>query len=86
MHKIYESQGEFDIISRLSIIIYSTLISMFLNMPLNFLPLSNDAILSFKQANIKNNIMRKARNLKHILSIKFILYFIISFLFLVFFW
>ena len=86
MHKIYESKGEIDIESKLSIIIYSSLISMLLNAPLNFLALSNDEILDFKQSNIKNKIMRKARNLKKILTIKFILFFIISFLLLLFFW
>ena len=35
MHKIYESRGEFDIIYQLPIIIYSTIISMILNSPLN---------------------------------------------------
>ena len=53
---------------------------------MNFFGLSNDAIISFKQNNIKKNILKKAKNLTHILAIKFILYFIISFLFLLFFW
>ena len=86
MHKIYESKGQFDLVNQIPIIVYSTLISMILNTPLNFLALSNDEILGFKRVNIKKNIMRKARNLKKMLTIKFILFFIISFLFLVFFW
>ena len=86
MHKIYESKGELDLENQLPIIIYSTLISMILNSPLNYLGLSNDAILNFKQSNSKINIKNKAKKLKNILEIKFLLYFIISFLFLVFFW
>ena len=86
MHKIYENKGEFDFVNQLPITIYSYLISMILNSPLNFLALSNDAILNFKNSNIKINIKKKAKNLKNILTIKFILYFIISFIFLVFFW
>ena len=86
MHKIYESKGEFDIENQIPIIVYSTLISMLLNYPLNFLGLSNDAIISFKQNNIKKNILKKARYLMKMLTIKFMLFFIISFLFLVFFW
>ena len=86
MHKIYESKGEFDIENQLPIIVYSYLISMILNAPLNFLALSNDAIINFKKENTNNNIMKKAQYLKNTLTIKFILYFITSFLFLVFFW
>ena len=86
MHKIYKSKGQFDIVTQLPIIVYSTLISMILNTPLNFFGLSNDAIINFKQDSTNNIIAKKAKNLKNILTIKFILYFIISFLFLLFFW
>ena len=39
MHKIYESKGYFDLEIQLPIAIYSTLISMVLNYPFNFLAL-----------------------------------------------
>ena len=84
--KIYQDKGEFDLDTQIPIIIYSTLISYILNWPLNYLALSNDIIISFKQDNIRNNMMIKSKNLIKILTIKFILYFIISFLFLLFFW
>ena len=86
MHKIYESKGEFDLDNQIPIIIYSTLISTIFNYPLNFLALSNEVILNFKQIRIKTNIKKKAKKLMNILAIKFIIYFIISFLFLGFFW
>ena len=86
MHKIYESKGVFDLETQLPIAIYSTIISTILNYPLNLLAFSNDAIINFKQINEKLYIMNKARNLKNILMIKFIFYFIISFLLLIFFW
>ena len=85
MHKIYESKGQFDFYYQLPIIIYSYLISLILNIPLNLLALSNDAIISFKRVNMKNNIKKKAKQLKNVLTIKFSIYFIISFLFLLFF-
>ena len=85
MHKIYESKGQFDFYYQLPIIVYSYLISLILNIPLNLLALSNDAIISFKRDNMKNNIQKKTKQLKNVLSIKFSLYFIISFLFLLFF-
>ena len=85
MHEIYESKGEYDMETQLPIIVYSTIISYILNYPLNFLALSNDAIIEFKQSK-NNKIMKKAEKLVKTLNIKFIFYFIISTLFLVFFW
>ena len=46
MHNIYESKGEYDWEAQIPIIAYSTLISKILNTPINFLSLSNDAIVS----------------------------------------
>ena len=86
MHKIYQNKGLFDLETQLPIALYSTIISTVLNYPLNFLALSNDAIINFKQDKSKINIKLKAKKLKKILFIKFALYFIISCLFLLFFW
>ena len=86
MHKIYQSKGEFDLESQIPIIIYSTLISMVLNAPLNFLSLSSDAIIAFKQYKSKINILKRAKLLENKLQIKISLYFIIGFLLLSIFW
>ena len=83
MHKIYERKGEFDLY-QIPIIIYSSLISMILNSPLNYLALSNDAIINFKQSSDKINIIERAKKLINKLKCKFITFFIISFLFLLF--
>ena len=85
MHKIYEAKGDFDLETQIPIAVYSTIISMILNYPLNSLALSNDAIINFKWDKSKI-ILKKAKALEKILLIKFVLYFIISFLFLLFFW
>ena len=85
MHKIYESKGQFDIENQLPIIVYSTIITYIFNSPFNCLALSNDAILEFKQSKTKNNVKKKAKNLIKMLINKFILYFIISSVFLLFF-
>ena len=53
---------------------------------MNYLALSNDDIINFKQDTSKINIRQKVKKLKKILVIKFTLYYIISFLFLLFFW
>ena len=86
MHKIYESKGNFDFEEQLPIAIYSTIISMILNYPLNFLAFTNDAIINFKQSNTKINLLKKSKRLIKVLFFKFILYFVISFLLLLFFW
>ena len=86
MHNIYESKGKFDLEVQIPIIIYSYLISMLLNTPLEFLAFSNDSIIDFKQNKSTINLNKRKKNLKNILKIKFILYFLISFILLTFFW
>ena len=86
MHKIYQNKGKFDFETLIPIMVYSMIISWILNLPLNFLSMSNDAILSFKQFKYEINIVKRAKYLEDKLNIKFILYFVISFLFLSFFW
>jgi hypothetical protein len=86
MHNIYESKGSFDIEYQLPKIVYSSLITMLLNILLKLLALSNDGIIEFKQNKDKNDVNERADALKKKLSIKFVLYFIISFIFLLFFW
>ena len=85
MHKIYKSKGAFDLATQIPIAIYSTIISMILNSPLNFLALSSDLFLKFKHKGTNINIMERAKLLKKNLFIKFILYFIISSFLLLFF-
>ena len=87
MHKIYENEGSFNLEYQLPQIIYSSLISGFLNSFLKLLALSSDDIIQFKKSknNIKN-IEGKKGDLYQKLKIKFLLFFIVGFIFLVFFW
>ena len=86
MHQIYISNGSFGLEYQILKIIYSSLISLILNALLTLLALSNENIIEFKQKKLNNNIKKNEKALKKILSIKFILYFIISFILLLFFW
>ena len=86
MHKIYKSSGAFDWKTQLPIIIYSSIISMVLNAPLNFFGLSNDDIISFKQNTTAINYKIRIKYLQKKLSTKFILFFIIGFLLLALLW
>ena len=86
MHKIYESDGSFDFIYQLPKAIYSSLISIALNSFLKILALSNISISEFKQNKEINTVEKRGKDLNKNLGKKFILYFIISFIFLLFFW
>ena len=86
MHKIYESDGSFDFIYQLPKAIYSSLISIALNSFLKILALSNISISEFKQNKEINTVEKRGKDLNKNLGKKFIMYFIISFIFLLFFW
>ena len=86
MHKIYVNKGKYDFEAQIPISIYSSLISMLLNTPLSSLGLPNDRISEFKQNYKIQGIKKRADKLFCCLKFKFVLFFIISFIFLLFFW
>ena len=86
MHNVYESKGLFDLSYQLPIIIYSSFISMILCALMQMLGLSSDAIADFKQGEDINNINERGQKLIKTLKIKFILYFVSSYILLIFFW
>ena len=86
MHNVYESKGLFDISYQLPLIVYSSFISMFLSALVQMLWMSNDAIIDFKQSEEINNINERAEKMIKKLKIKFVLYFILSYILLIFFW
>ena len=86
MHNIYISKGSFDIEYELPKIVYSFLISFAIETLSKLLSLSNDIILKFKKNKEKKDISKRERDLNKKLAVKFALYFIISFIFLLFFW
>ena len=84
MHNVYESKGLFDVSYQL-LIVYSSFISMFLGSLIQMLGLSSDAIIDFKQSEETNNAKERGEKLIKKLKIKFVFYFILGFLFLLFF-
>ena len=86
MHKIYEDKGSFNILYQLPQILYSSLISNILSNLLNKLALSEENIIEFKKDKSKIDLHTRLSKLNKQLSIKFILYFITSIIFLLFFW
>ena len=85
MHNIYVNNGNFDIIFQIPQILYSTIITSFINVILKSLSLSENSILKIKNENEKEYI-KKSKEIGKCLKIKFILFFIFSFLFMAFFW
>ena len=86
IHQILEDEGKFNFIYQLPQIIYSSVISYLFGMILDFLALSEDNILEFKAEKDVNKIKKKEKTLVKILKIKFLIFFILSFLILMFFW
>ena len=86
MHKIVQDEGIFNFIYNLPKIIYSTLISIIIDLILKKLALSEDSILKIKKTKKLGNIKKFVEKIKKNLVIKFILFFIISFILLGSFW
>ena len=86
MHKIYEDKGKFDILYQLPPIIYSLIISSIFDILLKLLALSEDYILNLKENKTNKDLnMRHAKLYKKI-KIIFLLFYITSPIFLLFFW
>ena len=86
MHQIYEDEGIYNFVFQLPQIFYSTLISILFGVILKKLALSESLILDFKKEKNKNNLDRQMKTLFNKLKAKFILYFILSTIFILCFW
>ena len=85
MNKIYDDNGEYDFIYQIPKILYSNLICTVINLIVRFLSLSEKDILKIKIIRKNENLEQKAKNIKQCLKIKFVFYYLISFIFLLFF-
>ena len=86
MHKIYKSKGSYNFLLQIPHILYSSIISSFINIIIKLLALSNKDILKIKQIKNVQDSLKESAKLSKILKIKFNLFFIISVVFLIFFW
>ena len=86
IHKQYKDQGKFNFIYQIPQILYSTVISAITNMLLKRLSLSHNDILKFKKNIDIQKAKEESKKIKKCLKIKFILFFIIGIILLVFFW
>jgi hypothetical protein len=86
MHQIYTNNGKLDLLKHIPQIIYSSLISSVVNTILKQLSLSEDNIISVKKAKQMKISVKRAKTVKSYLQIKFIVFFIVSFLLTLFYW
>ena len=86
MHKIYEDNGTFNFIYQIPQIIYSTIISTIFKNILTILSLTENNITEIKKEKTFELSIKKMRKLIRYLTIKFILFFVFEFLFLILFW
>ena len=84
--KYMKIKGSFNLVYQLPQIAYSSLISTALDIFLKLLALSEGNILEFKKDREKTNLDKREKSLNSKLSIKFIIFFIISTIFLLLFW
>ena len=86
IHDIYENSGVFDFMYHIPQIIYSTVISVVINLLIKLLSLSQKNILKIKNEKNTLDYENKIKSCLRCLKIKFILFFILSFIFLIVFW
>ena len=85
-YKIYEDKGEFNFVYQLPQFIYTAIISNLIYYLIKFFSLSDKTIIEVKQKKIKKGIMNVEAKVIESLKIKFIIFFILSFIFLIIFW
>ena len=85
MHKIYEDEGSYNFIYQIPQIIYSSILSIIVNIFVKYLALSQSDIIEFKQEKKKRDFNKKYYTLIKNLKIKFTIFFIISFILILFF-
>ena len=86
MHKLYIDEGVYNLIFQIPQILFSTIISTIISMLLKMLSLTEKNILEVKQEKDSIKKMEKMKTIEKSLKIKFLLYFIISTLLMLFFW
>ena len=86
MHKIYQDKGKYNFLYQIPQILYSTLISRFIDTLIKNLALYQDNIIELKQEKRKNIFKEKYVRTLNIIKIKIILFFVLAFIILLCFW
>ena len=83
MHKLYISYGKFDLIQQIPQILYSNIISKIVEIFICYLSLTDKFVYKIKKLCLKNFSIKKEFKC---INIKLILFFIFTFIFIVFYW
>ena len=88
MHKIYEDKGKFNFIYQIPQILYSSIISGIISCIIKNLSLSQKIIIELKREKADNTTIldNKMNSTLKLLKIKFAIFFIFTFILLLFFW
>ena len=86
MHLLYENNGCYNIINQIPIICYSTLITTVINIIMRNLSLSENNMLEIKHENSAKRAEERAKVAWPCIKIKILIFFILSFLLMIFFW
>ena len=86
MHKIHKNNEKYNLFLQIPQILYSSVISTIINIILKLLSLSEKNILIIKNEKDFNMALKKSNDIKRCITIKFILFFILCNILLIFFW
>ena len=86
MHRIYKNKGAYELISQIPIIFYSSMITAIINLALKSLSLSEKDLLEIKQESNLKKAKQKSKGSFPCLKLKITIFFILSFLLILFFW
>ena len=86
MSNIYQIKGVYDIIDQIPEIIYTSIISSFIDIIIKYLALSQKYVIEEKNKKTNENKELKYKRVINSLYKRFILFYILSFLLLLFFW
>ena len=84
MHKIYQDKGKYNFLYQIPQILYSALISRLFDSIIRNFAISQDNIVEFKHEKRKKGLEIKYYKLLRKLKIKFIIFFILAFIFMIF--
>ena len=86
MHKIYIDKGSYNIVYRIPQILFSSAISSLIKLILKLFSLSEKNFIQLKRDKTITNIIEETKSVESHLRIKFLLFFILSSILMLFFW
>ena len=86
MHDIYSYNGDYNSLNQISIILYSSIISFVVQIILKLLCLSEKYLINLKKEKKLDIALKKSISVKKCLMIKFLIFYVLGILLMIFFW